>query len=159
MEKSSPVIELVRVGSPQAWTAFHAIRRKILWDNRGRTGYDNKHPQDYDPQNHALMLTVDDVPTGVLRLDRLRADAGIVRLVAIREEVQGQGYGRVMAQLTETYALQLGYQTLYVNAAPDAIGYYEKTGWVRFDWDPSELTGIAAHCLQMRRSLSAASPA
>lgn len=73
---------------------------------------------------------VDDVPTGVLRLDRLRADAGIVRLVAIREDVQGRGYGRAMAQLTESYARQLGYQTLYVNAAPDAVGYYEKDGMV-----------------------------
>lgn len=40
MELSFPTIELVRVGSPQAWTAFHAIRRKVLWDNRGRTAYE-----------------------------------------------------------------------------------------------------------------------
>ena len=42
---------------------------------------------------------------------------------------------------------------LFVNAAPDAIGYYEKLGWQRFSWDETELSGIAAGAIQMTKSL------
>ena len=42
---------------------------------------------------------------------------------------------------------------LFVNAAPDAIGYYEKLGRQRFSWDETELSGIAAGAIQMTKSL------
>ena len=43
---------------------------------------------------------------------------------------------------------------LFVNAAPDAVGYYEKLGWRRFNWDETELSGIAVGTIQMTKSLA-----
>ena len=43
--------------------------------------------------------------------------------------------------------------TLYVSSAPDAVGFYERIGFQPFLFDPSDLTGIAAGCVQMRKPL------
>jgi hypothetical protein len=55
--------------------------------------------------------------------------------------------------LVEGYARRLGLNTLFVNADPDAVGYYEKMGWDAYVWDAAELTGIAADCTQMTKAL------
>jgi N-acetylglutamate synthase-like GNAT family acetyltransferase len=76
-----------------------------------------------------------------------------VRLVAIAIGAQRQGHGRALSVLVEDYARRLGINTLFVNAAPEAAGYYEKMGWEACIWDETELTGIAAGATQMRKSL------
>jgi len=47
----------------------------------------------------------------------------------------------------------LGILTLYVNAVPEAVGYYRKLGWMPEIWDEAELVGIASECLQMSKKL------
>ncbi len=76
-----------------------------------------------------------------------------MRLVAVDERFQRQGHGRVLAAMVEDYARNLGIRTLFVNAAPEAIVFYEKLGWERFSWDSNELVGIAADCVQMKKIL------
>jgi GNAT superfamily N-acetyltransferase len=73
--------------------------------------------------------------------------------VAIESEFQGQGHGRVLSHFLENYARRLGILTLYVNAAPEAVGYYEKLGWTPEVWNKAELIGIASQCLQMSKRL------
>jgi N-acetylglutamate synthase-like GNAT family acetyltransferase len=87
-----------------------------------------------------------------VRLDQ-RGSLGVVRLVAIRSERQREGHGRIMSDLIDAEALRLGITELRVNAAADAVGYYDKTGWKRGSWDPTELTGLAENCVQMTKSL------
>ena len=43
---------------------------------------------------------------------------------------------------------------LMLNARADAVGFYERVGWQTDDWDPSELTGIGAHSIQMTKALT-----
>ena len=78
---------------------------------------------------------------------------GVVRLVAIRSEAAEKGHGRIMSDLIDAEALRLGLTELRVNAAADAVGYYDKTGWKRGSWDPTELTGLAENCVQMTKPL------
>jgi N-acetylglutamate synthase-like GNAT family acetyltransferase len=148
--------ELRRVESEADWQAMHEIRRATLFapDRHGAAiVYDDKHADDRNPDNHCLLFLVDGRPIGVARLDRRDADSGVVRLVAVAPDVQGKGYGRVMGERVEACARGRGMSELFINAAPTAIGFYEKTGWQRFSWDPCELTGIAARCVQMRKDL------
>ncbi|GJD72546.1 hypothetical protein CFIICLFH_0763 [Methylobacterium goesingense] len=49
--------------------------------------------------------------------------------------------------------MQFGIHTLHVNAAPDAVGFYEATDWHRFAWDAAELVGHAIDGIQMRKIL------
>lgn len=58
-----------------------------------------------------------------------------------------------MVESVAGFARRLGAGMLLVNAAPDAVGLYDATGWHRFAWAESELVGLAEHCVQMRKVL------
>ncbi|MCJ2035408.1 GNAT family N-acetyltransferase [Methylobacterium sp. J-068] len=145
------------MSSPSDWRHFHTLRRDILWTARGRTGYDENHPDDRRPDHHPLLLKCQDGPVGVVRLDDRRDGTGIVRLVAIAPDRRGQGLGRALGAGVEAKARGLNIDTLFVNAVPDAVGFYEAMDWERFCWDTSELVGDAANCVQMRKILRARS--
>ncbi|KXF77161.1 hypothetical protein ATN84_25425 [Paramesorhizobium deserti] len=133
---------------------MHHIRRTILFV-RGRLGevtYDENHPDDLAPDNLPFLLRLNGRNIGVARLD-LKGDNAVMRLVAIDAGEQARGHGRVLNALIEDEAKGRGLKTLLVNAAPTAVGFYEKTGWERFTWNASELAGIASDCIQMRKRL------
>ena len=146
--------ELVDVETPADWRAYHAIRRDVLWTARGRPGYDDTRPDEHAPGNYPLLLKCDGVPVATTRLDTRADGAGVVRLVAVTAATQGQGHGRALSRLVEERARQLGLTMLYVNAVSNAVGFYRKTGWHDFPWDPAELADTFAVCLQMRKMLT-----
>ena len=61
--------DLARVTTETEWRAYHRIRRTVLWDARGRLGYDEDHPDDRRASNHSLLLTLDREAIGTIRLD------------------------------------------------------------------------------------------
>ena len=148
--------ELRRVATAEDWSSLHVIRRATLF-TVGRHGdavrYDENHPDDRQPDNQPLLLVLAGEAIGVVRLDRRGADGGVVRLVGIVPEKQRQGHGRMLQQLVETTARARGMRRLAVNAHPSAVGFYEKTGWLKEAWDASELTGIATDCVQMTKRI------
>jgi GNAT superfamily N-acetyltransferase len=133
---------------------MHALRREVLFApfRHAAIAYDENHADDRDPSHIPFLLTADSRPIGITRLD-LRAEIAMVRLVAIAADAQRHGHGRVMGQLVEDEARRRSVRVLRVNFAADAVGFYEKTGWHRKEWDSSELTGIAADCVQMEKQL------
>lgn len=136
------------------WQAFHDIRDDVLFKGRHRTVvYDRHHPDDSNPANEPLLLKHYGRPVGVVRLDDRGDRTGVIRLVAVVKDVRGSGHGRAMSELWDQRAREKGFHTLLVNAAPEAVGYYEKMGWQRHIWDEAELTGIASTCIQMRKIL------
>ena len=144
---------LVKVTTEGDWFEYHSLRRKVLWEARGLSGYDDRHRDEYLSSNHPLLLRLDGHPIGTTRLDDFGNGTGAVRLVAISTDVQGRGHGRALSTLVEGYARNLGLAMLFVNAVPEAIGYYEKMGWDLYAWNEAELVGIASDCKQMRKSL------
>ena len=145
--------DLVDVTSDDDWRNYHAIRRDVLWTARGRLVYDEGHADEYASTNHPLLLKLDGVPIGTTRLDQRGRGIGVVRLVAIRAQSQRHGHGRQLARMVERRAQQLGLTMLYVNAVSDAVEFYRKSGWQIFSWDPAELTGTFAVCIQMQKHL------
>ena len=146
--------ELVAVAGENEWRDYHAIRREVLWEARGRTGYNDEQSDEYRPANHPLILKLDGRGIGTTRLDDLGNGTGVVRLVAIVADLQRRGHGRKLTELIEAYARNRDMTRLFVNAAVDAVGYYEKLGSQRFSGDETELSGIAAGTVQMTKSLA-----
>lgn len=145
---------LVKVSEPADWADFHAIRRVELFEARGRFGiYSDSHPDDYADFAHPFLLKLNGQALGTVRLDLFGSGRAAVRLVAITAAEQKRGHGRVMEALVTEEARALGVHTLLVNAVVDALGFYEKTGWERFEWDPSELEDSPLSCIQMRKLL------
>lgn len=145
--------ELRHVRSPQDWRDLHRIRRSVLFTpERHAVEYDENHPDDRAHGNLPLLLIEDGRPVAVARLD-VRREIAVVRLVAVTSGEQRRGYGKVLNALIDEEARRRGVKTLRVNAAPDAVGFYEKAGWQTADWDATELTGLASDCVQMSKDL------
>ena len=136
------------------WNMYHNIRFQELFEAKGRGSiYDRERPEERAPNNYPILLKYKGQGVGTVRFDfRLDGNAAI-RLVAITKSEQGKGHGHVLGQMIEKFARERRVPKLLVNAAPEAIGYYEKLGFVRDNWDPSELCGISADSIQMSKEL------
>ncbi|MBM3562181.1 MAG: GNAT family N-acetyltransferase [Alphaproteobacteria bacterium] len=145
--------KLAEVNSADDWKDYHFLRQTVLWEAKGRYNYNENHPDEHLKTNHPLLLKLRGRPIGTVRLDEVGHRSGVVRLVSIAPDVQRSGHGRELSSLTEDYARRFGITKLLVNAAPDAVGFYEKMGWKKDLWDESELTGLASDCIQMTKNL------
>lgn len=146
--------ELRPVASEADWRQLHRIRRQTLFvADRHDVPYDENHPDDRRDGNVPYLLLHDGQAVGVVRLDFRGRDA-VVRLVGIAAGLQGQGHGRALGDLVEAEARRHGVSALRVNAAPDAVGYYQAMGWHIASWDPGELVGISRDSVQMTKEIA-----
>ena len=151
---NDPKYALAIVTTPQEWEEYHRIRRQELFEAKGRIGiYDSHRPEERAPDNYPLLLKIHGQGMGTTRLDMRPDGTAVIRLVAISKIGQGAGHGRVLVNMVEDFARQKGVKKFLVNADPNAAGYYEKLGFAREDWDPSELVGISSNSIQMSKML------
>ena len=122
--------ELRTPGSDEEWRAFHDIRRRVLFENRGKFDYIENHPDDFKSGHHPLILVYRRDVIGVIRIEVCEAVAWF-RRVAIREDLQRLGHGRILLQLAEAFAKAKGCTEVRSNAAVEAVGFYERCGYVR----------------------------
>lgn len=144
---------LQTVETDKDWSHLHHIRRTVLFaSGRHSVDYDENHPDDRKAGNIPYLLNLEDRAVGVVRID-YRDKIAVVRLVAILESEQGKGHGKQLNAMIEAEAKKHGVETLRVNAAPGAVGYYEKMGWQHATWNARELIGLAKDCVQMTKVL------
>ena len=146
--------ELRELATPEDWEGMHRIRLQVLFtpERHPNLVYDRAHPHDTNPAHFKFLLVLDGEPIGTTRLDP-RGEGGIVRLVGIVPHLQRQGHGSVLERLVMEFARARGMTRLWLNAAKDAVGFYEKLGWTPLVWDEEELATFAANCVQMTRPL------
>ena len=121
---------LVSPADPGSWGRYHEIRRQVLFEARGRFGiYDENRPDERAAGHYPKLLLFRNDPVGVIRLDIAVPDA-IFRRVAIRGDVQRHGHGRALLSLAERLAAGHGCRQFTTHAAPDAVGFYQKCGFV-----------------------------
>lgn len=124
-----PKYELKTPESTAEWTAYHDIRRKVLFENRGQFGvYNAEHPDEKFSGNYPLMLLLNGETIGVIRID-IRGSQALFRRVAIREYLQRKGHGRKLLALAESFAERHGCDHIGSDVAPDAVGFYERCGY------------------------------
>ena len=111
------------------WRAYHSIRRKVLFENRGHFDvYDEHHPDEVAPGNHPMILLHRGEPIGTIRID-IGSKEAIFRRVAIREDCQRSGHGRALLSLAEEFAREKGCETVRSFVNPEAVGFYEQCGF------------------------------
>ena len=135
--------------SDEEWRALHDIRRKVLFENRGKFDtYIENHPDDFKASHYPLVLVYKDVVIGVVRVE-VNGSVAWLRRVAIREDSQRLGHGRVLLRLAETFAKSQGCDEVRSNAAVEAVGFYERCGYARDLSEPAP-----ANSVRVRKSLS-----
>ena len=123
--------ELYSPHTEEQWQQYHEIRRRVLWEARGRFGvYDETHPDEHKQGNFPLLLRFRSDAIGVIRID-VEEDLAIFRRIAIRESLQRRGHGTRLMHLAERFAQVHGCVRLYSYVHPDAVSFYEKCGFQR----------------------------
>jgi GNAT superfamily N-acetyltransferase len=129
MAASDLVIKLIAPSDESQWAVYHDIRRRVLFERRGRYGiYDPNHVDERKSGNHPLVLTNGNDFIGVVRVD-LSGDLAQLRRVAIDEGWQRQGFGRHLLALVEQFAAARGAKRVESAVAPEAVRFYEKCGY------------------------------
>lgn len=139
--------KLQKVTSKSDWRAYHDIRRKELFDNSPT--YNENHADEFKPENIPMLMFMDGEPVATVRLDKTGDNNIIIRLVAVRRDLQGKGVGKELMNLIIEHTKMTGVRKILVNARDTALGYYEKFSFTEEAWDPSELVGIAHDSIQM----------
>lgn len=145
--------ELVRVLTADEWKAVHDMRRAELFVRHPDIVYDENHPDDRVPGHFLFLLLLNGRAIGTARLDLGSRGQGIMRLVAITKTEQRKGHGRVLQERFETFARGNGVADLYVNAARDAVGFYERMGFIPEHFDDAARKGIADDTVPRRKRL------
>jgi GNAT superfamily N-acetyltransferase len=148
--------ELSIVTTPEEWELYHFIRRTELFEARDNAPvYDPNNADEFLPGHFPLLLKLNGTGIATTRLDLRGEGLAIVRLVAVIRSEQRKGHGRVLAARTEAFAREKGVTKLVVNAASDAVRFYQRIGFVAELWDPTELAGWNASSVQMAKCLGA----
>ena len=153
LEAMSGDYELVQVLTADEWRAVHELRRAELFVRHRGIVYDENHPDDRMPGNFLFLLLLNGEAIGTARLDLGGRAQGIMRLVAITKPEQRKGRGRALQERFETFARGMGVTDLYVNAARDAVGFYERMGFTPEHFADPARKGIAGDTLPMHKRL------
>ena len=120
---------LVEPQSEADWSAYHDIRRRILFENRGEHGvYDANRPDERASGHYPKLLVRASRYLGAVRIDVAGATA-YLRRVAIDEPYQRQGLGRTLLALAEAFARAQFATRIESSVARDAVPFYSKCGY------------------------------
>jgi GNAT superfamily N-acetyltransferase len=88
-------------------------------------------PQELEEEKNNILIGAfdDDEMLGCCML--VEADPKTIRLrqMAVLNDLQGKGIGKVLMSFAENIARDRGYKNLIMNARKNAIGFYEKMGY------------------------------
>lgn len=88
-------------------------------------------------------------------LDIIDGTKAVTRAVAIDENYQGKGHGKILGEMVKEFARAQGIEVLCVNADPDKTEYYSSFGFKPENWDMTEWDNIAnPHVVQMTCKLN-----
>ena len=111
------------------WAAYHDIRRRILFENRGEHGvYDANRPDERAPGHFPRLLVRASTYVGVVRVD-VAGGTAYLRRVAIDEPYQRRGLGRTLLALAEELARAQSATRVESAVARDAVPFYSKCGY------------------------------
>ncbi|WP_244481577.1 bifunctional NUDIX hydrolase family protein/GNAT family N-acetyltransferase [Rhizobium sp. Root1203] len=128
--------------SSEDQSAYHRLRRTVLFEARGRFDYIQDGPEEIKEQNLSLLFKFDGQAIGTVRLDQNPDRTAIVRLVAIAPDFQRQRHGTAMLERLERLALSLRIRELLVHSAPDAVGFYQKLGFSPYEFEAGTFESV-----------------
>lgn len=142
---------LRRPATEKEWRAYHELRRSLFERYSPSISYDPDYPESWeDSVFHLGMFSASDLQ-GCLQIRWQSSDEASFHLVAIRDDLQGQGIGRRMLLEGEIFARVNGRQTLRVFAEPEAEGFYRKLGFEDGpDWT---LQPLSARAIPLKKHL------
>jgi len=107
---------------------YYNLRYKVLRQPWSQPRGTERAPDD-DTAIHAMLIDAAGKAAGVCRLHLETPEEGQLRFMAIREDLQGKGLGRLLLEFLETKAQELGCKFITLQAREKAVSFYERHGY------------------------------
>ncbi|MBK5271171.1 MAG: GNAT family N-acetyltransferase, partial [Bacteroidia bacterium] len=101
--------------------------------------FDPKEIED-EKENMFIGAFEDEEMLGCCMLVKEKTDTLRLRQMAVLNDLQGKGIGRALMNFAENLARDAGYKILSMHARKNAIGFYEKMGYVVASDEFTEIT-------------------
>ncbi len=116
--------------SKEEFKAYYALRYRVLREPFGLPKGTEK--DDYEPISLHFIAVDDRKPEEIIGAVKMFEKApGIAQFshLAVNENHQGQGIGRLLVDTVEEHARQMGYKIIGTSTRLTATGFYEKLGY------------------------------
>jgi ribosomal protein S18 acetylase RimI-like enzyme len=114
--------------TPTEWDAYFQLRYEILRAPWGQPQGSEKTP-DEGAHMHFAYFNAQQEIIGVVRLDSCGAQTGQIRFMAVAENAQGLGIGRLLMQHAEEKARDNQFKQMILHARANALEFYSKLGY------------------------------
>jgi len=108
--------------------AYYDLRYRVLRKSLRQPKGTEK--DDYEPISYHFMAIDDETGevVGVVKLYEKEPGVGQLSHMAVAEDRQGQGIGKIMVEALEAKAREIGFKKYGMTARENVIGFYEKCG-------------------------------
>ena len=123
------MIAVVSPKTNEELEAYYDLRYRVLRQPLGQPKGTEK--DDYEPISYHFMAVDDETGevVGVVKLYEKSPGEGQLSHMAVAENRQGQGIGRIMVEAVEAKAREIGLKTVGMTARENVVGFYEKCGY------------------------------
>jgi N-acetylglutamate synthase-like GNAT family acetyltransferase len=105
-----------------------------------------------DKGEYILGLFEDDKILACLNLRMVSDTVMRARQVAVDDEYQGKGLGRILVEFSEAFCKERGFREIFLHARDKAIEFYKRTGYKISD--PEWFTEVGIRHLKMTKQLT-----
>jgi predicted GNAT family N-acyltransferase len=120
------------------YEAMVKLRDEVLRKPLGLT-FTNEE-LDKEKDNLLIGAFEDDQIMGCCMLVEEKPQTVRLRQMAVVNDLQGKGYGKVLMQFAENLARDRGYKKITMHARKNALGFYEKMGYKKVGQEFEEIT-------------------
>ena len=130
-------LKIIDHGTPE-YMQMIKLRDEILRKPLGLT-FTNDELED-EKNNLHIAAYEDDQMLGCCMLVEEEPDMVRLRQMAVINDLQGKGIGKALMIFAENLARDHGYRKITMHARKNAVGFYEKMGYVRVGNEFEEIT-------------------
>jgi len=116
------------------WFHYHRITKREIFDCDTSIIYDYNHPSITDINNSLYVFYKACDIIGTLIIQHHDKDIAVLRLIAIDNNSQSQGYGTILIKQAEQIIINKAYKKILLHAAPRAYNFYVKNGYSEMDF-------------------------
>ena len=143
-----PEVKTFGYGSPEYQLALK-LRNEVLRKPLGLTFTEEELKKDAADTHFGLFYA--DVIVACLILTQTENQRMKMRQVAVADNYQGKGLGRILSDAAEKYAVEHGFTVMFCNARKTAVPFYQKLGYHTVG---SEFVEVNIPHFMMEKSLS-----
>jgi predicted GNAT family N-acyltransferase len=113
--------------SPEEFKQYYALRYRILRAPWGKP--EGSEIDDIEDQCFHIMAVDNQKLVAVGRLQVNTADEAQIRYMAVENNYEGNGIGRMIVEVLEQEAISRKVNTVMLDAREPAVGFYQKLGY------------------------------